>query len=28
MSDDARRVPVKLQAQLPVGAFVLTLAGS
>lgn len=28
VSDDARRVPVKLQARLPVGAFVLTLAGS
>lgn len=27
ISDDARRVPVKLQATLPVGSFVLTLAG-
>ena len=25
ISDDARRLPVKIQAQLPVGAFVLTL---
>jgi hypothetical protein len=25
ISDDARRLPVRIQAQLPVGAFVLTL---
>ena len=25
ISDDARRLPVRIQAQLPVGSFVLTL---
>ena len=28
ISDDAKRLPVKLQGELPVGAFVLTLTGT
>jgi hypothetical protein len=28
ISADARRLPLKLQAELPVGAFVLTLSGA